>query len=131
MGRLKRILLAGVSIIALVGTAPVLWALLSQPAPLGYYELPDTHCACGHAMFVRITPTGYSWYSPNHHHSSHRHVLQPVTEGWIANEGSTNSFSLRAENGVVFRSDPSSTNWVALNRVYNLWRVWIREAVGD
>ena len=129
--RIKWTVIVGSVAVVVFFTPIVVTAFLSRGLH-GYFYAG--HCACGYAEFTYVREDGLYSYNPQHRYTKRTYTLRSNESGWdLVRTNGTVAYQLRIQNDEVFTSPRfmTKTNWYRMERVYNIWRVWVPRVLPD
>jgi hypothetical protein len=131
----RKVIVAAAGTLVVVFLTPIAWSAWGAH---GYFD--GGRCTCGNPIFIRIRDDGYFRYSPGHGVPEHRAFalrrrdggwdvlgLRPPDGVWSPVAEGEAVARMRLQDGALYESWDSTTNWTRRARVYNVWRVWIPE----
>ncbi len=131
MQRRQKWIVFGVIFAFVVLAAPVAFTFMASRGLRGIYESSGS-CACGHTLFQYIDETGYYDFVPGHGSKELRYALREGgANQWVGIKNNTNAVLFRLQDGEVHTTYAMSTNSFKEERVYNVWRVWIPQILGE
>jgi len=144
MTLLRKVTVVIVVTLLVIFFAPIGWIACSEHGIHGYFD--GGPCVCGFPAFIHITDDGYFTYSPGHKTPERKeYKLRPHDGGWdiltleprrlppshshFADLEGEQVGRMRLRDGVLYQSMYDSREWRPVDRVYNVWRIWIPAAL--